>query len=383
MALNSIDKNMIKQARDENWKTCIYGLGYIGRRMSARLAGILHVNIDFYCDGNPQSVDSFQLSGAVGIYKEKLKKIKENVLVVLLVDYPYDDEIREELLDNPYLHTVRLRDIAAMDEVAAGFYGKDLYECYKKLKRFPDKRFETKHCETAGRKKTGGSVKIAVYTCITGGYDKLRQPDAVEQSCDYYVVSDAPDMSGGIWKYIDVDTIVPDSSMSVKDKNRYCKMHPHDIFPEYDYAIYLDGSIKIQRPIAHTVSQVGFTGMAIHRHKIQDCVYVDGIFAEWLGVVKKDEIIMELRRYMEEGLPKRFGMFECGMIVTDLKNQVGRRLCRQWFEEYQKGAKRDQFSLIYVLWKMRLSADDVGTLCPGKNILTNPDIAWDKKAHYI
>lgn len=378
MVLKDVAKNMVDCARTENWKVCIYGLGYLGKRVSEKLEDILHLKIDLYCDRNKDLVDTFRLPGAVGIYREQLIESEKDMLVLLLVDYPYDDEIQRELACNRRLHTLRLRNMAAMDEVIHKFYGDVLYETYKNLGHASE--------QDGGVKKTasvfGKCGKIAVYTCITDGYDTLRQPDMIEESCDYYVISNDSDMGAEAWKYLDVDAVVPDCSMSAKDKNRYCKMHPHEIFLKYDYTIYLDGSIKIQRPIAHYIGRVGFSGLAVHRHKVQDCIYVDGIFAEWLGVVEKDEIIREMARYMAEGLPKKFGMFECGMIVTDLRNDIGKRLYGQWFEAYQKGAKRDQFSFVYTLWKMGLTADAVGVISPGYNILTNPDIAWDRKAHY-
>lgn len=375
--MDNADKRIIDRARDERWKVCIYGLGYLGKKIAGRLPDILHIKIDYYCDGNAGNVASFNLPGAVGVEKEALKGVCEAVLVLILVDYPYDDVIQKELDGNLWLHTVRIRDIVAMDEVAADFYGDDLYKRYQSLEQAAGESYET-----VGRKETDGLKKTAVYTCITGGYDRLMQPHAVEACCDYYVISDDPNMGGGVFRYVDVDTVVPDSSMSAKDKNRYCKMHPHEIFPDYDYTIYMDGSIGIKNPIAHYTENVGISGLSIHRHKIHDCIYIDGIFAEWLGVVDKEEIVAELKRYMEKGLPRKFGMFECGMIISDLHNKTGRQLYRKWYEEYEKGAGRDQFSFIYVLWEMGLCANAVGNLCPNGNVWTNPDIIWNRKSHY-
>lgn len=370
-------KNIVDCARMENWSVCIYGLGYLGKRVSGKLADILHLKIDFYCDKNSESVDAFRLPGAVGIYREQLVESEEDMLILLLVDYPYDDEIRDELACNGYLHILRLRDMVAMDEVIHGFYGDALYGTYKNLRQAPISNGGA--MEETMSNKCG---KTVIYTCITGGYDALRQPDIAEETCDYYAISDDPAIESGAWKYLDIDAVVPDRSISAKDKTRYCKMHPYEIFQEYDYSIYLDGSIKIKNPIAHYVGKVSSSGLAIHRHKIQDCIYIDGIFVEWLGVVEKDEIIRELGRYMEEGLPRKFGMLECGMIITDLHNEIGKRICQQWFEAYQNGAKRDQFSFVYALWKMGLGTDAIGDISPGHNILTNQDIAWDRKAHY-
>ena len=173
------NKRIIDRARDERWKVCIYGLGYLGKKIAGRLPDILHIKIDYYCDGNAGNVASFNLPGAFGIEKDALKGICEAVLVLILVDYPYDDVIQKELAGNLWLHTVRIRDIVAMDEVVADFYGDDLYKRYQSLERAVGEPYET-----VGRKETDGLKKTAVYTCITGDYDRLMQPYAVEACCD-------------------------------------------------------------------------------------------------------------------------------------------------------------------------------------------------------
>lgn len=227
-------------------------------------------------------------------------------------------------------------------------------------------------------------MRIAVYTCVTGGYDIFPISMAIEEKCDYYYVSDDSRVYPQGFKYIDVNMLVPDINMSPKDKNRYCKLHPHKLFPDYDYTIYIDGSIQIIKPISHNINKVGKTGLAIHRHRERDCIYSEGIFLCWLGAVKKDELIKDITRYIDAGVPRHFGLFECGMIVTDLHNSISAELYDNWYEEYMRGVKRDQQALIYTLWNMNLTVEDIGDLGEqGKyNILTNPDIKWDRGAHY-
>lgn len=224
--------------------------------------------------------------------------------------------------------------------------------------------------------------KIAVYTCITGDYDEVREPLVIEENCDYFIISDNPGMSKEPYHWIDVDSKVPDKGLSNKDKNRYCKLHPHLLFPEFDYSIYLDGSIQIKRPVGHNVTRVGKTGLALHKHRSGDCVYTEGIFLTWLGVVKKVEMIKEVSRFIEEGLPRHFGLRECSMIVTDLNNPRVPEIYGMWYEEYMKGSKRDQQALISALWKMGLGVDDIGNLGGEFFLNNNPDIIWSVSEHY-
>ena len=225
-------------------------------------------------------------------------------------------------------------------------------------------------------------MKVAIYTCVAGGYDLPREPIMTERIADYYMVSDDRSLVGKTYSWLDIDTIVPDSNMTPKDKNRYCKLHPYEIFPEYDYSIYLDGSIQIIHPITHYVKEVGKTGLAMHRHRAMDCIYSEGIFLTWLGAVDKARLCEDIARYAKAGVPRHFGLFECGMIVTDLNNNKIVRLYENWYQEYMKGAKRDQQALIYTLWIMGLRANDIGNIDEEYNILTNPAISWNRSAHY-
>ena len=225
-------------------------------------------------------------------------------------------------------------------------------------------------------------MKTAVYSCIVNGYDEPRAPLFFEENCDYFMVSDDPKMAGPDVRWIDVNSVVPDIEMSPKEKNRYCKFHPDILFPDYDYSIYLDGCIQVAGPVSRYVSDVGVSGIALHRHRRSTCIYKEGILLIWLGVVDKDKMVGSLKRYAIEGFPRNYSMFECGMIVTDLNNVRARDLYSKWYDEYMNGIGRDQQDLMYVLWKNGLK-DDIGIISGGKyNIYSNPGIIWHRKSHY-
>ena len=225
-------------------------------------------------------------------------------------------------------------------------------------------------------------MKIAIYTCITGGYDDVKPPHYVEDDCDYYLISDDITKLCEPYKWIDVDCVISADTMSDKDKNRYCKMHPFDIFPQYDYSIYVDGSIQIIGNISENIKKTGTLGLAMHRHRCTDDVYEEGVFLSWLGVTSKDKVCDDICRYVKSGLPRHFGMFECGMIVTDLHNLKAHEIYGRWYDEYKIGAGRDQQALVYVLWTLGYRSEDIGDLGNGYNIFTNPEICWNRSIHY-
>ena len=55
--------------------------------------------------------------------------------------------------------------------------------------------------------------------------------------------------------------------------NRWCKMHPHQLFPQYPLSVYLDSNIRIVSDLtALTSAMTGFP-VCMFRHKQRDCVY--------------------------------------------------------------------------------------------------------------
>ncbi len=128
-----MNHEIIEHAKNENWDTCTYGLGYLGKRLYKVIPNMLGFSAQYYCDGDDDKVDSIILPGMQGIHKADLIKADSPAIVFILVDDPYDIEIQDMLSVNNYLHTVTLRELALMDDVIESFYGKALYEKYKEL----------------------------------------------------------------------------------------------------------------------------------------------------------------------------------------------------------------------------------------------------------
>ena len=105
--------------------------------------------------------------------------------------------------------------------------------------------------------------KIAVYTCIIGGYDDLIQPLVEDPRCDYYLLGLNQPENMGVYKWVDITGKIPDCIREDYHRiNRYCKIHPHIFFPQYDYSIYVDGRVQIQTIISHLPEKLSKIGIA-------------------------------------------------------------------------------------------------------------------------
>lgn len=219
------------------------------------------------------------------------------------------------------------------------------------------------------------SKKMVVYSCITGNYDSIQEPLFDFDSVDFIMFSDCPTMisSDSAWKFREIPKKLEEFTNS--EKNRYIKLHPFEFFENYDYALYIDGNIKIiSHPLFFSLDEVNEKiGIAMHNHHARSCVYKEAAVCKLLkrGNIKK--IQLQVDRYKKEGFPKDWGLFEANVIAVDLKDHNANMLMNEWWRELNKsGSGRDQIAFPYVLWKLGYKVSDVSIL--GNNVTQNPKL---------
>lgn len=216
--------------------------------------------------------------------------------------------------------------------------------------------------------------KIVVYTCITENYDKVLLPVYRNDNVDYIIYTNNKNIEIGVWKKREIPKNIQDLNNSILI-NRYIKMHPKELFEnEYDYAIYIDGNIRTISDISSFVYCIkANTGLAIHRHCVRDCIYME---AEACKLYKKGDISnlqKQIKDYENDGMPTKYGLLECNVIVSDLKSENSTKILDEWWKEFvNSNSMRDQISLPYVLWKLKYNIEDIGNL--GNNVRDNPKI---------
>lgn len=216
------------------------------------------------------------------------------------------------------------------------------------------------------------NCRIAVYTAVFGAYDAVPEPYCRADNIDYYIITDNPEMvpMNSAWTVVDISI---DSELIAKlsnpEKNRFYKMHPTHLFPNYEYTMYVDGNIQVISDITEYIYRIGDAGIATHLHSSRSCVYEEAQAIVFSKRDTKENIEKHVRHLEEERMPKHYGMLECNVILrrnTDTCN----RIMDEWWEEFRKYSKRDQLSLPFVLYKNNISIKEIGVL--GNNIYTNP-----------
>ena len=210
------------------------------------------------------------------------------------------------------------------------------------------------------------SDRLAVYTCIYGPYDLIREPLYTGKWCDYYIITDQHIPSTSKWKKIAPE--LPDGFSEWPDavKNRYFKMHPERIFPNHRYSLYVDGNVWLLTDMYPFVLQLKDKFIGIFKYPLNDCFYLNAPFLESLGLVAKELSNKQVETYRDEGFPEHYGYFECSILLREHHHPQCVKLMNTWWEQYCIWVKRDQQCFPYSLWKNGFTKSAVA--CLGANL---------------
>lgn len=203
--------------------------------------------------------------------------------------------------------------------------------------------------------------KIAVYTCITQGYDSLTIPKFIDDRLAYYCFTDNPRNVMPPWEFVPIGL----SGLSPKDQNRYIKMHPHEFLPNHDITVYVDGNIQIVGDLYELICTTlnSPEDIFLYQHLRRNCVYAEAAACahhalDWIWTIAS-----QMRRYSKVGYPVGNGLFEANVIIRK-NNNLMHRLMVEWWREYCAGAKRDQLSLTFVAWQLGIPLGSLGESDP-------------------
>lgn len=218
--------------------------------------------------------------------------------------------------------------------------------------------------------------KIAIYTCIVGDYDRLKEPFFTQDNVDYYLFTDKKYIESNNW----IIKEIPNSLKHMYNNtliNRYIKFHPNEFLKGYDYCIYIDGNVNIFSNIEPMIEKVNCKlGIAMHKHSTRDCIYLESKTCQILRKGNIENLEKQVQQYYKEGMPKNYGLLEATMIISDLNNYNSIDILNKWWDEfYNSRSLRDQIALPYILWRNGYKIDDIGIL--GNNIYTNPKVRVD------
>ena len=336
---------------------CLFGAGDAADKYWYQFVLAQGFQISFFSDNSPDKWGKVIVDDIVCISPEELLQYGRDVLCLVSTSPLYVDKIVSQLEDMGL-------EVIGLDQ--HWFNIGSVIESYLHI-QLPDKICRQGDLGVYDR-VVDEKERIAVYTCIVGGYDELRQPRVIDPQCDYFCLSMEKPVNPGAYRWIDITEYIEEDIRGDNTRiNRFFKMHPHLFFSDYKYSIYYDGSFEIIKSIAGLVHKIGNCGVALYG----EGGYGDlDIYGEAALVVAsgrtsgddKETIIKQISRYIREGFPRNFGSAANGAIVREHGNPVCIKIMETWWHEVQNESRRDQLSFWYSVWKNGQSPQDVGKL---------------------
>ena len=235
----------------------------------------------------------------------------------------------------------------------------------KERKRYLEKAKSVKHnkridCFPANFLNSG--KRVAVYTALFGDYDKIKKIKTKNPLCDYYIFTDQNITSGCDWQLREYQFDKNISNDPIL-KNRFLKLHPHLLFPEYEYSIYIDATIIIELDIMRLMSRMGDNIIGLFGHHTGiDCSYLEAERVKKAGRAPVEKVDRQMKKYETEGFPSHFGFFENSIIVRKHNDKQCVSIMETWWNELVNETKRDQLSFMYSVWKNSKTIDDISSL---------------------
>ena len=200
------------------------------------------------------------------------------------------------------------------------------------------------------------NAKMVVYTCLTGGYDALLTPDYMNPECDYVCFTDDEEMIKR--RYIGPWKIEPlrFSELNNSKNNRWHKMHPHILFPNYSASLYIDSNVnfKTGKIFEYIRSVPHKCFLALPRHSKRDCIYDEADFVVASKIDSIENVAPLMDKYRQENFPEHFGLAENNVIFRRHNNKECIKLMEEWWSIFNQYSRRDQLSLFYLLWKNKI-----------------------------
>ncbi len=205
--------------------------------------------------------------------------------------------------------------------------------------------------------RTWTNFKV-IYKVIINNYDVNFNPKFLNYDFDYLFytnnIENYLQNNNSIWQYLNIPENI--KKLTPSKQNRYLKINAHKYLPSiYNFSIYIDGNIIIVNDINLLLkelnSKYGNFNFYIPIHPDRNCIYKE---AKVVLKLKKDRakiVNPQIKKIKKDGFPKYYGLSENNILIRNHKDLSIIELMNEWWKIISNGSKRDQLSLMYILWK--------------------------------
>ena len=206
--------------------------------------------------------------------------------------------------------------------------------------------------------------RIAVYSALFGSYDWIEEPRFQPDNVDYYLITDQEIAPDSKWLWIDPKSVVPaEYAKDPVKSNRWCKMHPNLLFPDYTASVYVDSNVQIMSDLTPLTAALEQYPVAMFLHKGRNCVYQEIEACRIQNKASEEAMKKQVERTRSLGLPEGWGLLEAPVIARRHMDPECVGIMEAWWEEFLSSpSRRDQIALMGCLWKLQIPVARIGTL---------------------
>tara|TARA_B110000879_G_C11164090_1_gene510381 strand:+ start:295 stop:1158 length:864 start_codon:yes stop_codon:yes gene_type:complete len=220
-------------------------------------------------------------------------------------------------------------------------------------------------------------MKKVIYSVMIGGYDDIR-PVSESAGWERVMFTDMPlhELPAGTgWQFRSACLNKGVNNVMI---NRWYKMHPHELFPEYDESIYIDANIEIKcfDAIDQNIPSLDKAGVniAITDHIFRDCIYDEALAVVEHKKDTQENVDKTIAVLTSKHYPRNNGLYENNFIYRRHHDEKVVGLMRHWWRFINEYSARDQLSLCYLI-----NAHSIKAACffgQGVNVRNHQDITF-------
>jgi hypothetical protein len=209
-----------------------------------------------------------------------------------------------------------------------------------------------------------------IYSANIGGYDDLTTPKIYDKNIRYILFTDNKYFRSKVWEICHVDFL--DNNWDNRKKSRYLKLNPHNILPEHDISLWIDGNFTSQiENFQEFLNLLDFDKkkeFMLYKHRLRNCTYEESKRVVELGKESVINLNLQINKYKNENFPENLGLFETGFLLRS-NSENTKKFNDLWWNEMINGSMRDQISLMYTSWKLNIKLHPI---LIGNSVYKNP-----------
>ena len=194
--------------------------------------------------------------------------------------------------------------------------------------------------------------RTIIYSVLTGNYDSIHELLYKEDGIEYVLFTNNPGITSKTWKVVFISGDIDNVLLS-----RKIKILPHQYLPEgFDHSIYVDANAIVYGELSLLTSYLNEEkSFAVSRHHERNSVKDEVSTLIERKMVPSKEATDQYLRYQSEGFQDDLGLAECSILVRKHNEKDLQRVMELWWEEFQRGVRRDQVSLMPCLQRLNYS----------------------------